>query len=48
MPTSPMNGVIEHLRSAALSRGGVGVGDGELLGRFIECHDVAALAALLK
>src|SRR5262245_55506499 len=44
MPTS----VIEHLRRVALSCDGAGLGDGEMLGRFIERHDEAALAALVK
>src|SRR5262249_3458856 len=43
MPTR----VIEHLRKVVLSDG-AGIGDGELLGRFIERHDGAALAALVK
>jgi RNA polymerase sigma factor (sigma-70 family) len=43
MPTS----VIEHLRRAVLLRDGAGLGDGELLGRFVERHDEAALAALV-
>jgi RNA polymerase sigma factor (sigma-70 family) len=47
MPTSPMNRVIEHLRSAVL-RDSAGPGDGELLGCFIECHDEGALACLVK
>src|SRR5437763_4028285 len=47
MPASPMNSVIEHLRRAVL-RDGTGLGDGELLGRFLERHDEAALAALVR
>src|SRR5262245_44661589 len=47
MPASPINGVIEHLRRAAL-RDGAARGDGELLGAFIERRDEAALAALVK
>jgi RNA polymerase sigma factor (sigma-70 family) len=43
MPTS----VIEHIRRAVL-RDRAGQGDGELLGRFIERHDEAALAALIN
>src|SRR5438067_11305282 len=44
MPTS----VIEYLHRAVLLRDGAGLGDGELLGYFIERHDQAALAALVK
>src|SRR5215471_10991398 len=43
MPTR----VIEHLRKVVLCDG-AGMGDGELLGRFIERRDGAALAALVK
>ena len=39
---------IEHLRRAVLLRDGAGLGDGELLGCFLERHDEAALAALVK
>src|SRR5438309_6532848 len=48
MPTSPTTSVLEHLRRAALLRDGVGLGDGELLGSFIERHDEAALAVLVR
>src|SRR5262245_33170201 len=48
MPTSPMDSVIDHLRTAVLLRDGAGRSDGELLGRFIERHDEAALAALVQ
>jgi len=48
MPTSPTNSAIEHLRRAVLLRDGAGLGDGELLGCFIERHDEAALAALIR
>jgi RNA polymerase sigma factor (sigma-70 family) len=47
MPTSPIDGVIEHLRRAVL-RDGDGPGDGELLGHFVERRDEAALAALVE
>jgi RNA polymerase sigma factor (sigma-70 family) len=40
--------VIDHLRRAVLLREGAGLGDGELLGCFIERHDEAALATLVK
>src|SRR3954451_9585112 len=46
MPTSPTTSVIEHLRRTVL-REGAGLGDGELLGRFVERRDEAALAALV-
>ncbi len=41
-----MTSLIDHLRRAVL-RDGAGPGDGDLLGRFIERHDEAALAALI-
>jgi RNA polymerase sigma factor (sigma-70 family) len=41
------NRVIEHLRKVVLCDG-AGIGDGELLGRFIERHDGVAFAALVK
>jgi RNA polymerase sigma factor (sigma-70 family) len=42
------NGVTDYLRRAALLPHGAGLGDGELLGRFVERHDEAALAALVN
>lgn len=42
-----MTDLIEHLRRAVL-RDGAGLGDGELLGSFIEHHEEAALAALAR
>src|SRR5712691_7558840 len=48
MPTGPTTSVIDHLRRAVLPRDGAGLGDGELLGSFIERRDEAALAALVK
>jgi RNA polymerase sigma factor (sigma-70 family) len=48
MRTSPINSVIEHLRRAVLLPDGAGLGDGELLGSFIERHDETALAALVR
>jgi RNA polymerase sigma factor (sigma-70 family) len=48
MPTSPTTSVIEHLRRAALLCDGAGLDDGELLGRFLEGRDEAALAALVR
>jgi RNA polymerase sigma factor (sigma-70 family) len=48
MPASPTTSVIETLRRAALLRDGMGLGDGELLGRFLEHRDEAALAALVR
>jgi RNA polymerase sigma factor (sigma-70 family) len=47
MPTRPTSRVIEHLRRAVLPRDGAELGDGELLTRFIERRDEAALAALV-
>ena len=47
MPTSPTTHVIDHLFTTVL-REGAGLGDGELLGRFLERHDEAALAALVR
>src|SRR4051812_25408903 len=49
MTTRPTTSVIEHLRTVALllPRDGAGLGDGELLGRFVERRDEAALAALV-
>jgi RNA polymerase sigma factor (sigma-70 family) len=48
MRTSPINRVIDHLRRAVLLPDGAGLGDGELLGSFIERHDETALAALVR
>ena len=48
MRTSPINTVIDHLRRAVLLPDGAGLGDGELLDSFIESHDEAAFAALVK
>jgi RNA polymerase sigma factor (sigma-70 family) len=48
MPSGPTNSVIEHLRTAVLLRDGAGLGDGELLGHFVERHEEAALAALVQ
>src|SRR3954466_7007861 len=42
MPTSPVSSLIGHIRRAVPSDG-----DGELLGRFVERRDEAALAALV-
>jgi RNA polymerase sigma factor (sigma-70 family) len=42
-----VNSLIEHLLRVAL-RDGADVGDGELLGNFIEYHDDAALASLVR
>jgi RNA polymerase sigma factor (sigma-70 family) len=46
MPTSQMNGVIQHLRT--LLREGVGLTDGKLLEDYISCRDEAAFAALVR
>jgi RNA polymerase sigma factor (sigma-70 family) len=48
MRTSPINRMIDHLRRAVLLPDGAGLGDGELLGNFIERHDETALAALVR
>jgi RNA polymerase sigma factor (sigma-70 family) len=48
MATSPTASVIEHLRGAVLLREATGPGDAELLGRFVERRDEAALAALVR
>jgi RNA polymerase sigma factor (sigma-70 family) len=48
MPTRPTPRLIEHLRRAALLRDGPGLGDGELLGRFIDGRDDAAVAVLVQ
>src|SRR5260370_23669276 len=48
MPASPLDSVIEHLRRAVLPGDGAGLGEGELLGWFVERHDEAALAALVR
>jgi RNA polymerase sigma factor (sigma-70 family) len=48
MRTSPTNSLIDHLRRAVLLPDGVGLGDGELLRRFIERHDEEAFAALVN
>src|SRR5262249_20368667 len=48
MPTSRTASVIGHLRRAVLPPDGAGLGDGELLGRFVERQDGAALAALVR
>src|SRR5260221_14785172 len=48
MPPRPMNRVIEHLRKAVPLRAEAELGDGDLLGGFIERHDDAALATLVR
>src|SRR5262249_54110295 len=45
--TKPTNALIDHLRRT-LPGDGAGPGDGELLGSFIDHHDEAALAAIVK
>src|SRR5262249_26019267 len=48
MATGPMNSVIEHVRRAALLSDSARLSDGDLLRWFIEDHDQAAFAALVK
>lgn len=48
MPTDPATRLIDHLRRCALAADGDGRGDGELLARFVERRDGAALAALVR
>src|SRR5215470_617039 len=43
MPTSPVTSLIEHICNAVPP-----LGDGELLGRFVERRDETALGALVK
>ena len=47
MPTSPLNVVIQQLRTAS-ERDGAGMTDGELLTRFLSHRDDDALAALVR
>ena len=44
MRTGPTESLIAHLRRAVLVPGEEGLGDGELLSRFVERHDNAAFA----
>jgi RNA polymerase sigma factor (sigma-70 family) len=48
MAATPMNRVIQHVRRAALLSDSAEIGDGELLGCFIETRDAAAFASLVK
>jgi hypothetical protein len=48
MTTVPTTSVIDHVRRAVLLRDGAGLGDGELLALFLDRHDEAALAALVR
>jgi RNA polymerase sigma factor (sigma-70 family) len=48
MAASPMKSVIEQVRRAVLFSDGAGLGDGELLGCFVETRDQGAFAALVK
>jgi RNA polymerase sigma factor (sigma-70 family) len=48
MVTISMTRVIEHLHGALLLRAGNGLDDSELLRNFLERHDEAALATLVK
>ena len=48
MATGQMNGVVPHLRWAALVRDGGGMTDGQLLECFITQRDEAAFEALVR
>src|SRR5437016_5328505 len=48
MPISPTIRAIEHLRRAVLLRDGAALGDGELLGDFVERRGEAAIATLVE
>ena len=48
MPTSPLSGVIQHLRRTVLLRDGAGLTDGQLLADYLSRRDEAALAALVR
>lgn len=48
MPIRPTTDVIEQLRRLVLPHANSGLGDGELLGDFIERHDESALATLIQ
>src|SRR5262249_50562176 len=48
MPTSPMSGVIKHLRRAALLQDGAGQTDGQLLAWFIRDRDGAAFEPIVR
>ena len=48
MPASPMNRVIEHLRKSADFGAAARLTDAELLTRFLDCRDLAALEALVR
>ncbi|HLW66180.1 MAG TPA: sigma-70 family RNA polymerase sigma factor [Gemmataceae bacterium] len=48
MAASPMKSVIEQVRRAALFSDSAGLGDGELLGCFVETREQGAFAALVK
>lgn len=43
-----MSEAIEHLRRAMLQQDGAGLTDGQLLARFVDQHDEAAVAALVR
>src|SRR5262245_28073455 len=48
MATDQLNGFFRHLRTAMLLQDGDGMTDAQLLGRFIEGRDEAAVEALLR
>ncbi len=48
MATGQFNRVIEHLRNITIREDGAGLTDGQLLGRFVDFRDEAAVAALVR
>src|SRR2546423_7816885 len=48
MATGALNRVMQHLRQATRYLDGAGLTDGQLLGRFVEHRDEAAVAALVR
>ena len=48
MTTGQLNRVVQHLRKISFQHDGAGLTDGQLLGRFVENRDEAAVAALVR
>jgi hypothetical protein len=46
--TRPFNGILEHLRRAALRQDRAGATDAELLGRYARTRDEAAFETLVR